>query len=334
MGLPGPTFDPAALAAALADAGVPARAAEPMARRGWWRVGGPAAVWAEPEDLEQLRRAQALARAHAAPVHPVGAGSNLLVADAGVRGLVLRLGGRLRELDVADGPGGRPLAEVGAGLPDTVLLARLDKLGLGGLGCLAGVPGTVGGAIRMNAGTHLGEIGPRVHEVELLLPEGDLVRVAGSDLGFRYRHAALPEGAVVTRAWLWLSAEGVDAERAAVAAHLARRRATQPLDLPSCGSTFTNPPGDAAGRLIEAAGLKGRRLGGAQVSELHANFFVNRGGATAAELLALIRLARDEVWARFGVALHPEVHLLGAWPDGAWPLPPPGPRPEPAHVQP
>jgi Tol biopolymer transport system component len=187
--------------------------------------------------------------------------------------------------------------------------------GLGGLAPLAGVPGTIGGAIRMNAGTRLGEISERVHSVELLLADGRVERVDAASLRFAYRTAHLPADAIVTRAWFRVSDEGVDAERAAIAEHLAYRKATQPLELPSCGSVFKNPPGDSAGRLVEAAGLKGKVSGGAQVSELHANFIVNRGDATAADVLSLVRLARDTVRERFAVTLEPEVHTAGDWPS-------------------
>jgi len=288
---------------------------EPMARRGFWRIGGPADVYVEVGSVDLLQGALALG----APVTVVGNGSNLLVADAGIRGLTLRLVGELR-----DGSLSAEGARVGAGMMNTVLLARLRKAGLGGLGCLAGVPGTVGGAVRMNAGTVLGEVGARVRAVEVVLPGGALQRLPGPDLSFGYRHAALPPGAVVATVELELcsGAEEVAAEQAAMTRHLERRMATQPLDQPSCGSVFRNPPGDAAGRLLEAAGLKGTRHGGAMISDKHANFIVNLGGATAQEAWWLVRHARDRVWAAFGVALEPEVHAVGDWPPGHWPLPP------------
>lgn len=294
----------------------------PLARRGWWRVGGPADLWVEPADLGGLQAAMATAARHDLPVTVLGNGSNLLVADAGIRGLTIKLTGRFRESRVEDTDDG-PLVTAGAGLMNTVLLARLDRAGIHGLGCLAGVPGTIGGAVRMNAGTHLGEIGARVVSVELVLRGGAVQRVPATALDFRYRRATLPAGAVVSRVWLRLARTGLDEARAAVRHHLDRRKATQPLDQPSCGSTFKNPPGDAAGRLIDAAGLKGHRIGGACISEKHANFFLNTGDASASELRALIVHARDTVWRHAGVLLEPEVHAVGDWPDGAWPLPAP-----------
>lgn len=311
----------AAISAALVAAGARVRADAPLARRGWWRVGGPADLWAELSTPDQLALALALARDNGLPVSVVGNGSNLLVADAGIRGLVIKLVGAFRDSAVEDGPEG-PLLVAGGGAQNVVLLKRLDKAGLHGLGALAGVPGTLGGAVRMNAGTHLGELGDRVHSVELALPDGTLLRQPAAALAFGYRRATLPPGAIVTRAWIRVGADGLDAARAAVAHHLARRRATQPLDQPSCGSTFKNPPGDAAGRLIDAAGLKGHRIGGAQISEKHANFFLNTGSATATDLHALVCHARAAVHAAFGIALVPEVHPAGDWPPGSWPLPP------------
>lgn len=306
--------------AALESAGVPIRRDEPLARRGWWRVGGPADLWAEPGTGAALQACMRTADAHGLAVTVLGNGSNLLVADAGIRGITVKLGGAFRASEVVETADG-PVVVAGGGLMNTVLLNRLDKAGLHGLGCLAGVPGTLGGAVRMNAGTHLGEIGSRVQEVELVLPGGATQRVPGAALGFRYRRADLPRDAVVGRIWLRVEREGLESAQAAVRDHLLRRKATQPLDQPSCGSTFKNPPGDAAGRLIEAAGLKGHRIGGAMISEKHANFFLNTGGATARELRGLILHARDRVWQRSGVELEPEVHAVGDWPDDAWPLP-------------
>lgn len=275
----------------------------------YWRVGGPAERLLDISTVAQLQGVMALGE----PVTVLGRGSNALVHDDGVPGLTLRLGGELCELNLISAD----RAWVGAGLGLTVLINRLDKLGLAGAEPFAGVPGTVGGAVVMNAGTTLGEAKDLVEAVEFVLPGGELRQVPAEALAFAYRHAELPPGAILTRALLRLITEDVDARIAQRKALLERRKATQPLDLPSCGSTFTNPPGDFAGRLIEAAGLKGAQIGGAQVSPKHANFFVNTGDATAAQLAALIRLARREVLRQFGVLLTPEVRLIGPWPDDA-----------------
>lgn len=308
----------AALAAELRVLGLEPRLDQSLAKLGFWRIGGPADLWVEVPSPAALAGVLALG----APTTVVGNGSNLLVSDAGVRGIALRLAGELREARFGE-EDSRPVVTAGGGLANAVLLRRVEQRGLGGLAALAGVPGTVGGAIRLNAGTALGEIGARVLRVELLLPGGVSQTLQAEDLEFRYRHARLPPGAVVCSATLRLDTDGVEAERARVADHLARRKATQPLDLPSCGSVFKNPPGDHAGRLIESVGLKGARAGGAQISDKHANFIVNLGDARAADVLALIRLARDTVHARTGVVLEPEVHAVGAW-GRDWPLGPPG----------
>lgn len=298
----------------------------PLSKHGYWRVGGPADLMVDVHDEHML----AAVLDTDLPVTVLGNGSNLLVADAGIRGIVVRLKGNFRALAFRDPKQSSGLSDnlsspmgialVGAGMMNTVLLHKLDALEIGGLGCLAGVPGTVGGAIRMNAGTRLGEIGDKVAFVRVLLPNGGTQTLTPEDIDFRYRRATLPEGAIVTRVGLWVSRAIYATERAQIQEHLEYRRGSQPLDQPSCGSTFKNPDGDAAGRLIDAAGLKGTQVGGAQISEKHANFFINTGDATAMDLYTLIKTARDTVRERFDVVLEPEVHAVGDWPEGAWPL--------------
>ncbi|MCB9741106.1 MAG: UDP-N-acetylmuramate dehydrogenase [Alphaproteobacteria bacterium] len=292
---------------ALEATGAVVRSDAPLQRLAYWRVGGPAQWLVEVSTLEQLQGVMRLA-GEGLPVTVLGKGSNALISDAGVPGAVLRLRGALAGLEL-DGP--RALA--GAGLLLTVLIKRLDDAGLAGAEPFAGVPGTVGGAVVMNAGTRLGEAKDLVESVTVALPGGALRELSAEALQFAYRHATLPPGAVVALARLRLSEEDVEARREARQDLLERRKATQPLNLPSCGSTFTNPPGDYAGRLIEAAGLKGHRVGGASISEKHANFIVNHGEATAEDIRALIALARVTVRERFGVWMQPEVRLLGAW---------------------
>jgi len=298
----------------------------PLAKHGYWRVGGPADLLVDVNDATQL----AAVMDTDLPVTVLGNGSNLLVADAGIRGIVIRLKGTFKALAFKD-PASRGgltdsldsengLAVVGAGMMNTVLLTKLDKMGIGGVGCLAGVPGTIGGAIRMNAGTRLGEIGDKVAFVRIMLPNGSMKTLTPDAIDFRYRRATLPVGAIVTRVGLFVSKNDHSAERDSIREHLDYRKTTQPLDQPSCGSTFKNPPGDAAGRLIDAAGLKGTTEGGAQISDKHANFFINTGNATAMDLYRLIKRARDTVAEQFRVELEPEVHAVGDWPDGLWPL--------------
>jgi UDP-N-acetylmuramate dehydrogenase len=296
----------APLAAALAESGIAVEHDAPLHRRVWWRVGGPADGYAELQTMEQLQATQRAASAHGVPVFVLGNGSNLLVSDAGVRGLVVRLGGELAEVEANGGE-----LRVGAGMKNAVLLARAARHGWTGLGPLAGIPGTVGGAVRMNAGSTLGEVSDVLVAVEVVTPDGARVTLPAGDLALGYRTCALPPGAIVARATFRLTAEEPDAHEARLRAFLDRRKATQPLDQPSCGSTFRNPPGDAAGRLIEAAGLKGFAIGGAMISPKHANFIVNTGDATAADIRAVLEHARASVRERFGVDLHAEVVFLG-----------------------
>lgn len=279
---------------------------EPFSRLGYWRVGGPAERFVVAETVDELRDLGPIALV-------LGAGSNLLPPDAGLPGTTVRLGGELRGFDLH----GHTL-RVGTGLPNAVALARLEKLGLAGLGCLAGVPGTLGGAVAMNAGTALGELESVLVAVEGLL-DGRPLRLRRDELPMRYREGGLPPGFVVTHVEVRVREDAGEAGR--IAHHLARRKATQPLDLPSCGSVFRNPPGDHAGRLVESVGLKGHRIGGAQVSDRHANFIVNLGGATATDVMRCIRIAWDTVRRETGVTLLPEVHVVGDWPAELWPLP-------------
>lgn len=275
----------------------------PLQRLCYWRVGGPADMLVDVETLEEL---QAVVR-DGLPITVLGRGSNALVHDDGVRGIVLRLKGELAELDLATG-------RVGAGMWLDVLIRRLTEAGVAGAEPFIGIPGTMGGAVVMNAGTTLGEAKDVVEEVTLVLSDGEVLQLPVEDCGFGYRTSALPPRSIVAFARLHLVPDDSPERRVSF---LARRKATQPLSKPSCGSTFTNPPGDHAGRLIEASGLKGYRIGGAEISSQHANFFLNTGGATAADLAALIRHARAVVLDRFGVLLHPEVQLLGPWEEGA-----------------
>jgi UDP-N-acetylmuramate dehydrogenase len=279
----------------------------PMSLRTSIRVGGPADLLVRPADAEEVVAVLAAAAAAGAPVHVLGGGTNLLVADAGVRGVVVRLPSD-PGMEAADGetlvlPGGAPTSR---------LVQRAQALGLVGCEFAAGIPGTLGGAVAMNAGTRGGEMEDLVTRVEVATA-GGLRWIEAAALGFAYRTCRLPPGAVVTRVELRLRRGDVAASRAAMEADLAHRRRTQPLQQPTWGSTFRNPPGDHAGRLVESVGLKGHRIGGAAWSELHANFVVNLGGATARDCLALIRLARTRVRERTGVELELEVRLLGAF---------------------
>ncbi len=300
---------PPAVAADLRAAGVPLQDDLPLARKTWWRVGGPADGWAEVGEIGVLSRALAICDQARVPVFPMGNASNLLVGDGGVRGLVVRLTEGLSTAEPDSGD--PPILRVGGGLRLVSLLARAQREGWTGLEMLAGVPGTVGGAVRMNAGTRLGEISDVLLGITVLLPDGRVAELPATALHLSYRHADVPDRAIVVAARLRTT--GADPQESAekVAEHLDYRARTQPVDVPTCGSTFRNPPGDSAGRLIEAAGLKGYRVGAAEVSAKHANFVVNLGGATATQIRAVIDEMIRRVALHAGVVLVPEVHFVG-----------------------
>ncbi|HTN52256.1 MAG TPA: UDP-N-acetylmuramate dehydrogenase [Anaeromyxobacter sp.] len=277
----------------------------PLAPRTAIRVGGPADLLVRPADPDALGALLRAVRELGVPLAVLGGGANTLVADAGVRGVVLRL--------PQDFPGESVRGEtlvLSAGAPTPRLPARAHERGLVGMEFIAGIPGTLGGATAMNAGTRIGEMKDVVARVELATAEGTGF-VDAAALGFAYRTCRLPAGAVVTRVEVRLRPGDVAESAARMQADRDQRRRTQPLDRPTFGSTFRNPPGDHAGRLIEAAGLKGHRVGNATWSDVHANFVVNLGGAAARDVLALVKLARSRVLERFGVRLETEVRLLG-----------------------
>jgi len=304
---------PDLLDALRARLGARTRPAEPLARHTSFRIGGPADVLAIPDTPEELAHVLRVAADAGARVVLLGGGSNILVGDGGMRGVVVKLGRGFRRVDWMPSDGG---ASMRAGA--AVQLGRLARdavaRGLAGLEYAEGIPGTVGGALFMNAGAYGGEVAETVEAVEGLDGRtGEPRAIDGGTLGFRYRRAELPHAFVVTavRFRLRRDADGDAATR--LDAVRARRVASQPQGRANAGSVFKNPPGDHAGRLIEAAGLKGMRAGRARISEQHANVIVNEGGARAADVKALMDLAQRVVWERNGVWLEPEVQLVGSW---------------------
>jgi len=281
-----------------------------MKRHTTFRVGGKAEAVCFVDDIGSLERLLAYARETGTPYLVLGRGSNLLVKDSGVKGLVIILRGKLalfeRSAERND------MFSAGAGLHLTELVTACREKGLAGLEFLAGIPGTVGGAVAMNAGAWGKETGEAVREVEMILPSGERIVEVRSNLIFSYRRFVMPEGAVIVKAGFHFVLESPDAVAGRVSQSLQLRRTSQPLEHPSAGSVFKNPPGDHAGRLIEEAGLKGFRIGGAMISPKHANFIVNTGGATAADVLALVELARQKVKEGTGVDLEPEIRLVGS----------------------
>ena len=277
---------------------------EPMSQYTSFRIGGPADALIEPEDEEALRLLMVQARKAKVPVFVIG-GTNLLVRDGGIRGIVVRL----TKFDrIEEHEGGLLYAQGGVGMPRLLKYALQRKLA--GLEFAAGIPGTLAGAIVMNAGTRLGEMKDVVRRVRLVTPSGERRELSADEVGFEYRRTFLPDG-IIVGAWLQLRWDPTARSEATVKEALHRRKATQPLALPNAGCVFKNPGGEPAGWLIEAAGLKGAQVGDAQVSPLHANFIVNRGRATARDVLALIRKVGQAVEEKTGVTLQLEVKIVG-----------------------
>jgi UDP-N-acetylmuramate dehydrogenase len=277
---------------------------EPMSQHTSFRIGGPADAFIEPENEGALRLL--LARAHQAkvPVFVMG-GTNLLVRDGGIRGIVVRLTAFDR---IEEHEGGLLYAEGGVGMPR--LLKYAMQRTLAGLEFAAGIPGTLAGSVVMNAGTRLGEMKDVVQRVRMVTLAGDVQELPSEKVGFGYRGSRLPQG-IVIGAWLQLRRDPSARIDSTVKESLQRRKATQPLAMPNAGCVFKNPGGEPAGLLVEAAGLKGAQIGDAQVSTLHANFIVNRGRATARDVLSLIRKVGRTVEEKAGVTLQLEVKIVG-----------------------
>ena len=279
---------------------------EPMARHTTFRVGGAADVFFMPESAEQVARALDAARAAGVSAVVIGNGSNLLVRDGGIRALVIALGEGFSAIEV---DGNVILAQAGA--PLSRVAAAAQAAGLSGLEFASGIPGTLGGGCAMNAGAYGGQLSDVLIDAQVLM-NGEIGTLSREDMQMGYRTTRpLREGGVVLSARFALEKGDPEAILARMKELNARRRDKQPLNLPSAGSVFKRPEGHFAGALIEQSGLKGRRVGGAMVSEKHAGFIVNAGGATASDVLALIGVIQDEVQARFGVKLETEVRVLG-----------------------
>jgi UDP-N-acetylmuramate dehydrogenase len=284
---------------------------EPLARYTSWRAGGSADYLYIPAGLEDLAYfLQTLDEDEA--VHFIGLGSNLLVRDGGVRGTVVLMHNVLTDLRMDEG-----LVYAEAGVTCAKLARYAARQHRHGAEFMAGIPGTVGGALAMNAGCHGGETWDVVDKVSTIDRRGVVHVRSNSEFKATYRHVEMPQSPEwFVAAWFGLEKGDAAAAEQKIKSLLARRLATQPLNLPNAGSTFRNPPGDFAARLVEASGLKGYRIGGAQVSEKHANFIVNLGGATAADIERLIAHMRETVKQQHGVELQQEVRVIGEEVDG------------------
>lgn len=278
---------------------------EPLANHTTWKVGGPADLFVVPDDQEKLQLAMQHIYEAAVPWLVIGRGSNLLVRDGGFRGVVLSL----ERLNKVRFEGNLLIVEAGCSFVRAAVLAA--QQGLGGLEFAGGIPGSVGGAVYMNAGAHGSDVSQVLETVTVLTEKGP-VRMRKEEMGFAYRTSRLQqEPGIVMEAVFRLH----PADRAEIAEKMRqyrlKRLQTQPLNMPCAGSVFRNPPGDYAARLIEAAGLKGMTVGGAQISQMHANFIVNLGHATAKDILTLMAYCQHVVYEKYGVQLHAEVRIAG-----------------------
>lgn len=282
------------------------KVSEPMKNHTTFRVGGPAQYYAAP-DREELARLLACVKEHGIPLTVIGNGSNLLVGDKGIRGLVIEIGGAMDRVCIQ----GTQMT-VGAGTILAKAAGMAADQGLSGLEFAAGIPGSLGGAVVMNAGAYGGEMKDVLVSATVLTSEGQVKTLTVEELDLGYRHSCIREkNYIVVEAVVQLREKPVDEIRALMAELREKRVSKQPLEYPSAGSTFKRPEGYFAGKLIEDAGLRGYQVGGAQVSEKHCGFVINRGNATAAEIRQLICDVQHKVYEQFQVRLEPEVRLLG-----------------------
>jgi len=287
------------------------RLQEPLRKHTTIQVGGPADAYLLPADLDELKNILAFAESRRVPWIVLGLGSNVLVKDGGIRGIVLRLHKTLNRFTVLDESAEEILIEAEAGLPLPKLVEWSRQQGLSGFEHLYGIPGSVGGALWMNAGTRQGEIQESLRSLTLLSLQGELLTYPRSKLKFEYRHLALPVRGVIAKASFALKKSDPVQVQEKIAAYQKRRQETQPLEYPNVGSVFKNPPKGFAAQIIDELGLKGVRVGKARISEKHANFIVNEGGACARDVLVLIGLIKDKVKEELDLRLELEVKVLG-----------------------
>jgi UDP-N-acetylmuramate dehydrogenase len=304
--------EPALVGELRALTGVRVKIAEPLAPYTSMKIGGPADYWISVENGRALTTLLPLLGRFGVPVCMMGNGSNILVSDRGVRGAVLRLGAEFKKI-VWQEEGADARVTVGAAYAVTQLVRDAVRKGYAGLEFAEGIPGSVGGALAMNAGAYGSEFERVVEHIEGVNAAGTAISLSRAEMTFTYRDSHLPAGTIVTRVVMRLERSEPAAVGSKLRELVGKRKSSQPSGFPNSGSMFRNPPGDFAGRLIEAAGLKGKRIGQAQISDRHANFIVNVGGAKADEVRQLMDMARREVHRRFGIELIAEVKLIGEW---------------------
>lgn len=281
----------------------------PMARCTTFGTGGKADAFLELLEEKELCMLLPWLLNEGLPCTVIGRGSNLIVKDHRLKGMAVRFGGKLAELELNDAPEPQVLAGAGLSIKDFLLWCKMK--GLSGMEFLAGIPGTLGGAVFMNAGAFGKEICEHVLSVQMVTPMGVKKQFARDELNFSYRKLEMERGNLIARVCFGMK-RGLESQVSQrMAGFLKKRRETQPLEFPSAGSVFKNPPGESAGRLIEKTGLKGTRMGGAMISEKHANFIVNTGNASSKDILALIDLAEKRVKEDFGISLELEIQVVG-----------------------
>src|SRR5918993_1711259 len=295
-------------------AGLKVKVSEPLARYTSMKIGGPADFFIDVENEAALSQLLSFLSQHGMPSCLLGNGSNVLISDFGVEGVVVHLVGDFKRAEWHE-QGNDSWVEVGAAHAVTQLVREAARRGYGGFGFAEGIPGTVGGALVMNAGAYGAGFEKVVDFVNGMNGEGTPIQLTREQMKFSYRESHLPSGTVVTGLRLGLQREESSIVSSKVRGLVTKRKSSQPSGYPNSGSMFCNPTGDYAGRLVEAAGLKGKQIGRAQISPKHGNFIVNLGGASAEDVRRLMELARTEVNAQFGVVLIPEVKLIGRWPS-------------------
>jgi len=281
---------------------------EPLARHTTFRIGGPAALYIVCDTLADLTLATDVLSEEGIDSTVLGKGSNVLASDSGYDGAIIVLGRDFKRHTLAEDH-----LLTGAGVMLSAVTQQAFKRGLTGLEFAVGIPGTVGGALAMNAGSRTQWIGSIVESVTVFVPGKGLESVRGSEVHWGYRRSDLAPRGIVVEASLHLELGDGDQIRRTMEASLRRRKRHQPLSMPNAGSIFVNPEGDSAGRLIEDAGMKGMRVGGAMISDVHANFIVNASGATAEDVVELVRRVREAVSDSHGIELRPEIRFLGSF---------------------
>ena len=283
----------------------------PLSRYTSLRVGGSADIMLYPANLTELQTVMCFCRTENVPYFVLGRGSNLVVRDGGIRGIVIKLSRSFKKIKIVKECGNRISLLVEAGVSLRRLFTYAVSRGLSGMEFMSGIPGSLGGALAMNAGAEGREMKDITEALTLLTPRATLRETKRAALHFDYRTLDLAKGTVIINASLRLEKHRTGALRHTSGKGTSWRRRMQPLNLPSAGSVFKNPPGQSAGQLVEQVGLKGLRVGKAQISEKHANFIVNRGGATARDVLSLMEIMQNRVYQETGILLEHEVHVVG-----------------------